>query len=295
MVGTRSGSLVGLGVRVAWDPFIGDLCNIAIVMVCCILDVLRATIRKSNWVGASHGVPIRCLSSIEGSLGVIISNSVLIGIGLRSIFRLLVGRARVVRCRFGVVGSWSVRGRLVSRGVDYNRGRLICRIRSWMMVDRGWFMVGRVRCMVGCRCMVWGRCRLIGGWGRMIGFRSRMVWGWSRMIWNRCWSRMVGGRGWMIGCRDWCIWGVNREGSWGMNLGYWFLIPTISMDRLKAWLNNCRIVYFMYLWSSMGLAGDWGMNSTVGLVHWDTDGWGISLFEHLVMCLVTGHKAQQPT
>jgi len=48
MVGSRSGSLVGLGVRVAWDPFIGDLCNIAIVMVSCILDVLRATIRKSN-------------------------------------------------------------------------------------------------------------------------------------------------------------------------------------------------------------------------------------------------------
>ena len=64
-----------------------------------------------------------------------------------------------------------------------------------------------------------------------------------------------------------------------MNKSYRLFIATIPMDRLG---------------SSVGLAGDRGMNGAVGLVNRDTDCRGIALLEHLVVTLVSNSKTQQP-
>jgi len=62
------------------------------------------------------------------------------------------------------------------------------------------------------------------------------------------------------------------QSSRGMDLSYRFFIATIPMDRLR---------------SSVGLAGDRGMNSAVGLVNRDADCGGIALLEHLMVTLVS--------
>jgi hypothetical protein len=62
------------------------------------------------------------------------------------------------------------------------------------------------------------------------------------------------------------------QSSRRVNMSYRFLITSIPVDRLR---------------SSVGLAGDRGMNSAVGLVNRDTDCRGIALLEHLVVTLVS--------
>ena len=45
MVG-GGGRVVGLGLGVDWGALVGDLCHIAVVVVCCILHMLDTTVRK---------------------------------------------------------------------------------------------------------------------------------------------------------------------------------------------------------------------------------------------------------
>merc|ERR1719187_3005868 len=116
---------IRLGLRVSSDSLVGDLSDISVVVVRGVLDMLGTAIRKSNGVGSCDNTrSISSLSSVEVSLGVVISNSVLVGIGLVLALGLdirgrLVSRGGLVRSRGGFVGGRGrgvrCRGRSIGR------------------------------------------------------------------------------------------------------------------------------------------------------------------------------------
>merc|ERR1719266_3234232 len=123
---------------------IGHLSDIAVISVGGVGNMLGATIGKSNRVSTVNStIGITCFSSIEGRLGVVISDSILIGVGSRSIgLGLMVGSG----------------GRLVGRSVNHwsmvSRSRgMVCR-----SMDHRGVIGSRGRGMVGSRGMVdhWG-------------------------------------------------------------------------------------------------------------------------------------------
>ena len=180
---------------------IGHLSDIAIISVGGVGDMLGATVGKSNRVSTINStIGITCFSSIEGRLGVVISDSILIGVGSRSIgLGLMVGSGGMVRSR----------GRLVGRSVNHWSRGVVCR----SMDHRG--VVGsRGRGMVGSRGMVdhWGvvGSSMVNHWG-MVG--SSMVYG---MV-------SVSGVGWGVGGRDSC---------WGDGCSRVLLRVVVGMDTL---------------------------------------------------------------
>merc|ERR1719266_2562411 len=98
---------------------IGHLSDIAIISIGGVGDMLGATIGKSYRVSTVNStIGITCFSSIEGRLGVVISDSILIGVGSRSIgLGLMVGSGGRLVSRS--VNHWSVVG---SRGMVDNWG-----------------------------------------------------------------------------------------------------------------------------------------------------------------------------
>merc|ERR1719211_758782 len=134
---SRSSGVVGLVLGVDSSSFIGDFSNISIISISGISNMLGTTIGKSNRVRTnSISVTSTGLSSIEGSLGVVISYGVFKSVGLSwaIIGRLMVGRGRlVVSWGRGMVDGGSMVGRgMVNRGSMVSRG----------MMNRG-SMVGR--------------------------------------------------------------------------------------------------------------------------------------------------------
>jgi hypothetical protein len=125
-IGSRG---IGLDLRVGSNTLIGDISNISVVVVSGVLHMLDPAIGKSNRVGSENiAGSITRLSSIEGSLGVVILDSILVGVGLRDIS---IGRSWGIS-RLGSIG----------RGRDWqgSRGRGICwgrrrRSRDWSI---GW-------------------------------------------------------------------------------------------------------------------------------------------------------------
>jgi len=145
-------------------------------------NVLSAAVGESNGVGASHSSGgIGGLSSIEVGLGVVISDSVLVGVGCR-LFLLMVSRSSMISRCWGMVGrgsmvdnrgvvgwgsmdnrcsvvGWSMmdnrrmvdRGSMISRGMVHNGSSMVCRGRSVV----GWSgMVRRGRGMISRRSMI---------------------------------------------------------------------------------------------------------------------------------------------
>merc|ERR1739846_302275 len=106
MVGRGRG--IGGSIRVSSDSIISDISDISVVVVGGVLDMLGTAIGKSNIIRSRDNTgSISSLSSIEVSLGVVISNSVLVGIGLISI---------------GWLRGMVSRGSMDNRGVVDNRG-----------------------------------------------------------------------------------------------------------------------------------------------------------------------------
>merc|ERR1712183_1224406 len=106
MVGRSRG--IGRSIRVSSDSIISDISDISVVVVGGVLDMLGTTIGKSNIIRSRDNTgSISSLSSVEVSLGVVISNSVLVGIGLISI---------------GWLRGMVSRGSMDNRGVVDNRG-----------------------------------------------------------------------------------------------------------------------------------------------------------------------------
>ena len=107
---------VSMNIRIDRCSFVTYIGDKTIVMVCCIVNVLGSTIRKSNGVGSGHSaVDVGSFGGVEGSFGVVIVDTVLEGVGSRGL--VLVGWSRVVRS--GMVGSG---GRMVRSG-----GRMVWR------------------------------------------------------------------------------------------------------------------------------------------------------------------------
>ena len=107
MVGRGRG--IGGSIRVSSDSIISDISDISVVVVGGVLDMLGTAIRKSNIIRSRNNTSsITRLSSVEVSLGVVISNSVLVGIGFISIgwLRGMVSRGSVDNR--GVVDNWGM-------------------------------------------------------------------------------------------------------------------------------------------------------------------------------------------
>merc|ERR1712203_269390 len=82
MVGGLGGD-VGLGLGVDRGALVGDLSDIAVDVVGSVLHVLDPAVREGDGVRAGHNtVGIAGLSSVEVGLGVVVGNSVGVGVGL---------------------------------------------------------------------------------------------------------------------------------------------------------------------------------------------------------------------
>jgi len=150
---------VGGGGRVLGLSVIGDLGNVAVVVVDVVVDVLDPAVGKSNGVrtltlaGAIIG-----LSSVEVGVGVVVSDGVLVGVG-GDLIGVHLDRGSVVSGggvvdnrgsvnNGGVVSRRSVDhgSSVVGRGVVDNRGGMVDN-RSGVVgrgsVDNGGSMVGR--------------------------------------------------------------------------------------------------------------------------------------------------------
>jgi len=242
MVSRGRGRVVRLSLGVDRDSLVGHIGDITVVVVGGVLNVLGPAIGKSNRVAARDGtVGIGCLGSVESGLGVVISNTILIGI--RS--GLLLHSGVAISGGGGMVdnGGMGNDGGGVN-GVGNNRGGVDGVGNNWGVV-RGRGMVDNRGVVRGRGSMVsGGSVHGVGNWGMdgvgnrgVIRSRGSMVsWGWGI-------SNMVG------------------NGSGSMDSGHWLLITSISMDRLR---------------SSVGLAGNASVVSAMGLVDGVGDGRSIS-------------------
>merc|ERR1719397_992337 len=128
MVGGLGGD-VGLGLGVDGGALVGDLSYITVHVISSVLHGLDPAVGKGDLVRTGDNtVGIAGLSGVEVGLGVVVSNTVGVGVRLRG---SVVGRGSVDN-RGSVVGRGSVdnrgnlhnRGRgVVSRGSVHNRGR----------------------------------------------------------------------------------------------------------------------------------------------------------------------------
>ena len=82
VVGRGGGRDVGLGFRIDGSSLVGDLCHVAVVVVRGVLDVLDPAVRESHGVGPGHHLAVTGLRGVEVGLGVVVSHSVLEGVGL---------------------------------------------------------------------------------------------------------------------------------------------------------------------------------------------------------------------
>jgi len=225
MVSRGRGRVVRLSLGVDRDSLVGHIGDITVVVVGGVLNVLGPAIGKSNRVAARDGtVGIGCLGSVESGLGVVISNTILIGI--RSGLLLHGG---VAISGGGVVDNGSVGndGGGV-HGVGNDRGV----VRGRGMVDNRGVVRGRGSMVSG------GSVHGVGNWGMdgvgnrgVIRSRGSMVsWGWGI-------SNMVG------------------NGSGSMDSSHWLLITSISMDRLRSSVGlagNASVVSAMGLVDGVG-------------------------------------------
>jgi len=243
---------IGFGLGVRWDTLVSNISYVSIIVVSSVLHILGTTIRKSDTVRSGHNtVGIRCLTSIEVSFGVVISNSILIGVWLWGSFLLNIG-SRLVSWSRGMV-SWSS----MNNWSNFNNRSMICwSSNNWSFHNwscNNWSMISRSWCMVSwCSMDNWSMI----SWGSMNN-RGMICWSWSSMV---DWSRS-------ISFLDW-------KSSWGNGSSSRLLIATIAMYRLR---------------SSMRLTYNRSMYSSMGLVDRVADSRSITLFNNLMVGLVSNN------
>jgi len=123
-IGGRVGRGIGLLLGVDWDALVAHIGDVAVVSVGGVGHGLGPAVGEGNRVRSAHGtVGIGGLGGVEGSLGVVVGNTVGVGVGLRGVLSGggLVGGGVVDGGR-GVGGSGvdnrgGVRGRGVGGGV----------------------------------------------------------------------------------------------------------------------------------------------------------------------------------
>merc|ERR1739845_105635 len=119
--------------RVDRDSLVADISNISVVVVRSVLDSLGTAIRESNRVlTRDNTVSVSSLSSIEPGVGVVVSNTILVSVGL---LNLGVGRGRVGNDWGSMSNDWGRVGNdRGSMGNDWGR---VSNNRGSMSNDRG--------------------------------------------------------------------------------------------------------------------------------------------------------------
>merc|ERR1712002_854800 len=130
MVGRASNSSHGDSLRVGSSAIIGHISNIPVDGVSVVVDMLDPAVRESHRVGAlSIASSITGLSSIEVGVGVVISNSIVVGVR-RDLISINLSNS---------MGNWSMvsrgsnHGSMVSRGSmgnDWGMGHNTCHTAS---------------------------------------------------------------------------------------------------------------------------------------------------------------------
>ena len=160
MVGGLGGD-VRLGLGVDGGALVGDLGHVAVDVISSVLHGLDPAVGKGDLVRTGDNtVGIAGLGSVEVGLGVVVGNTVGVGVRLRGLLDV------------------HNRGRGIGRGSVDNRGR-------GMVYDRG-SVVGRSRGMV----YHWGHWAI--GWSSMVNsMRHRMVDGMGNRMVHSVWHRVV--------------------------------------------------------------------------------------------------------
>ena len=116
--GVCRGGDIRPSLRVDRNSLVGNISDISVVVVGGVLDVLGPAVRKSNRVFSYNStISISTLSSIEGSFGVVISNSIGVGVGFRGL--LIRSRSRCISWSRGINWGWGICwGRGECRGRD---------------------------------------------------------------------------------------------------------------------------------------------------------------------------------
>merc|ERR1719316_1897309 len=152
MVGRGGGSNIRLSLRVYRDSLIGDISDISIIVVRGVLNVLGATIGKSNIIrSGDNTVSISSLSGVEVSLRVVISNSILVSVRLISIGRFSISSSLVDNRgsmdNWGMVDNWSSMDNWSnSMGNWVSNNRVVDSVGNWVgnnrVVDSMGYWVG---------------------------------------------------------------------------------------------------------------------------------------------------------
>ena len=128
MVGRGRGGNIRSSLRVDSDTVIGNLSNISVVVVGGVLDMLGTAVGKSNIVRSRHNTgSISSLSSVEVSLGIVISNSVGVSVRLINMGRLNISGCGVISRGWGVCrGSMDDRGMVDIWGMVDSMSDWVC-------------------------------------------------------------------------------------------------------------------------------------------------------------------------
>ncbi len=253
MVSRGRGRVVGLSLGVDRDSLVGHIGDITVVVVGGVLNVLGPAVGESNRVAAGDSAGgIGGLGGTELGLGVVISNTVFIGIGGGLLLSVdgggvAVGGGGVGNHGGGVNDGSGVHG-VGDGSVDS------------VSNDGSVHSVGNDGGGVGGGGMVHNRGGVVGG-GVVGGDYG------------------VGNSGSVVGSRG-VIGGGSIAGNGGgsVDSGHRLLMVSITMDRLG---------------SSVGLAGNTGVSSSVGLVHRYGDGGSVTDLHDLVVGLVSSGHSQK--
>lgn len=167
-------------------------------------------------------------------------------------------------CGFGVVWGWFVNRGVVWSRVDYGFVDNWGDVWSWLVDNRSWVVY-------------WSwfvNWSWVINWSRLVNWGWVIDWGW--VIGSGSW--MVWGRSWMVGSGMVDLGGVavGRSVNWDMGR---------SMDGCTGLFASIRVVYILR--SSMGLAGNNGVVTTMRLVYGVAHSRGIAMLDDLMARLVS--------
>merc|ERR1719483_782864 len=141
--GRGRGSNIRDSLWVDWDSFVGNISNISVVVVSSVLDMLSTAIRKSNIVRSRDNTGSICsLSSVKVSLGVVVSNSVGVGVWFIDICGLNISSWGMIS--WGSMDYWD----MISRGSMDNRGNMDG-MSNWVMDSMSNWVVNSMGNRVG--------------------------------------------------------------------------------------------------------------------------------------------------
>merc|ERR1740123_782103 len=193
------GGNIWLGLRVDRGALIGDLSHVAVDMISSVLHGLDPAVGEGDGVRAGHNtIGIAGLSGVEVGLGVVVGNTVGVGVRLRGLLHVhdrgsVVGRGSVHNRGRGVVsrGGADNRSRGVGRGSMHKRGGVVDGVGQ----DRG--SVGSmVRSMVSQRSSVDKRGSMVDSVRNNRGVGKSVMGDWvgDGVVGNRVGNSVMGNR-----------------------------------------------------------------------------------------------------